>query len=192
MTIKKDPVDVVIVGFGWTGSVMAMELAETGLKIVALERGEQRDTYPDFAYPRIVDELTYGVRLKLFQNLSNETVTVRHAPGDLALPYRKMGSFLPGDGVGGAGVHWNGLLWRPLETDLRLKSTITEKYGAAFIPQDMTLQDYPFTYAEMEPFFTRFEKICGASGQAGNINGEIQQGVTRLKPRAVVPIRPAP
>ncbi len=176
MTIKKDPVDVVIVGFGWTGSVMAMELADTGLKIVALERGEQRDTYPDFAYPRIVDELTYGVRLKLFQNLSNETVTVRHAPGDLALPYRKMGSFLPGDGVGGAGVHWNGLLWRPLETDLRLKSTITEKYGAAFIPQDMTLQDYPFSYAEMEPFFTRFEKICGASGQAGNINGEIQQG----------------
>ena len=67
MTIKKEPVDVVIVGFGWAGSLMAMELASTGLKIVALERGEQRDTYPDFAYPRIIDELTYGVRLKLFR-----------------------------------------------------------------------------------------------------------------------------
>lgn len=41
MTIKKEPVDVVIVGFGWAGSLMAMELASTGLKIVALERGEQ-------------------------------------------------------------------------------------------------------------------------------------------------------
>lgn len=36
MAIKKEPVDVVIVGFGWTGSLMAMELADSGLKILAL------------------------------------------------------------------------------------------------------------------------------------------------------------
>ncbi|MFY0403022.1 GMC family oxidoreductase [Pantoea dispersa] len=176
MTIKKEPVDVVIVGFGWAGSLMAMELASTGLKIVALERGEQRDTYPDFAYPRIIDELTYGVRLKLFQNISKESVTVRHTTKDTALPYRRMGSFLPGDGVGGAGVHWNGLLWRPLEADLRLKTVVTEKYGASFIPEGMTLQDYPFSYSEIEPYFDKFEKICGASGQAGNLNGNIIEG----------------
>ena len=176
MTIKKDPVDVVIVGFGWTGSLMAMELADTGLKILALERGEQRDTYPDFAYPRIVDELTYGVRLKLFQNASKETVTVRHTSSETALPYRRFGSFLPGDGVGGAGVHWNGMLWRPLEADLKMRSTVIEKYGADFIPADMTVQDYPFTYEEMEPYFDKFEKICGAAGQAGNLNGEKTEG----------------
>lgn len=172
MAIKKDPVDIVIVGFGWTGSVMAMELAATGLNIVALERGEQRDTYPDFAYPRMMDELTYGIRLKLFQDASKETVTVRHTGNDTALPYRRFGSFLPGDGVGGAGVHWNGMLWRPLEADLKMRSTVIERYGADFIPQDMQVQDYPFTYAEMEPYFDKFEKICGAAGQAGNINGE--------------------
>lgn len=99
MEIKKDPVDIVIVGFGWTGSLMAMELANTGLKIVALERGEKRDTYPDFAYPRIADELTYGIRLKLFQNISGETITVRHKQSDTALPYRRLGSFLPGNGL---------------------------------------------------------------------------------------------
>lgn len=33
MAIKKEPVDVVIVGFGWTGSLMAMELADSGLKV---------------------------------------------------------------------------------------------------------------------------------------------------------------
>ncbi|WP_199073449.1 MULTISPECIES: GMC family oxidoreductase [unclassified Erwinia] len=172
MAIKKDPVDIVIVGFGWTGSMMAMELADTGLKILALERGEARDTYPDFAYPRIIDELTYGIRLKLFQNASKETVTVRHTSGETALPYRRFGSFLPGDGVGGAGVHWNGMLWRPLEADIKMRSTVIEKYGADFIPKDMTVQDYPFSYEEMEPFFDKFEKICGTAGQAGNINGE--------------------
>ncbi|WP_202305645.1 GMC oxidoreductase [Dryocola clanedunensis] len=176
MAIKKEPVDVVIVGFGWTGSLMAMELADTGLKILALERGEARDTYPDFAYPRIADELTYGIRLKLFQNASKETVTVRHKQSDTAMPYRRFGSFLPGDGVGGAGSHWNGMLWRPLKADIKMRSTVIEKYGADFIPADMTVQDYPFSYEEMEPFFDKFEKICGTAGQAGNVQGKILEG----------------
>ncbi|WP_029687223.1 GMC family oxidoreductase [Tatumella saanichensis] len=176
MATQKKAADIVIVGFGWTGSLMARELAETGLSIVALERGEARDTYPDFAYPKITDELTYGVRLKLFQNAARETVTIRHNVSQTALPYRRFGSFLPGDGVGGAGVHWNGMLWRPLGADIKLRSIIIEKYGTKVIPADMTLQDYPFTYEEMEPYFDKFEKICGASGQAGNLQGKIQPG----------------
>lgn len=114
MTIKKKPVNAVLVGFGWTGAIMGMELTSAGLDVVALERGESRDTYPDFAYPRIADELAYGIRYKLFQNLARETVTVRHNVGDRAVPYRQLGSFLPGNGVGGAGVHWNGAHWRVL------------------------------------------------------------------------------
>ena len=54
-TIKKEPVDVVIVGFGWTGAIMGMEMTDAGLSVVALERGEKRDTYPDFACPRIAE-----------------------------------------------------------------------------------------------------------------------------------------
>jgi gluconate 2-dehydrogenase alpha chain len=189
MTIKKEQVDIVIVGFGWTGSVMARELSETGLKIVALERGEQRDTYPDFTYPRIVDELTYGIRLKLFQNISKETVTIRHTPGSKAYPYRRLGSFLPGDGVGGAGVHWNGLLWRPLESDLKVKTTITEKYGAKFIPADMTVQDYPFTYAEMEPYFDKFEKIVALPARRGIFRAKLLREATPSKHRAAATIR---
>ena len=53
--IKKPQVDAVLVGFGWTGAIMGMELTGAGLKVVALERGENRETYPDFAYPRIAD-----------------------------------------------------------------------------------------------------------------------------------------
>ena len=49
--MKKPRGDAVLVGFGWTGAIMGMELTGAGLKVVALERGENRDTYPDFAYP---------------------------------------------------------------------------------------------------------------------------------------------
>lgn len=173
---KKPAVDAVLVGFGWTGAIMGMELTAAGLKVLALERGENRDTNPDFAYPRNTDELSYGIRGKLFQNLARETVTVRHTPGDVAVPYRQLGSFLPGDGVGGAGVHWNGHQWRVLPDDLRIRSRTLERYGSKVIPADMHLQDWGVTYEELEPHFDQFEKVCGTSGKAGNLRGQIQQG----------------
>jgi gluconate 2-dehydrogenase alpha chain len=171
---QKPKVDAVLVGFGWTGAIVGMELTDAGLSVLALERGEARDTVPDFAFPRITDELSYGIRGKLFQNLAKETVTVRHAQADVAVPYRQLGSFLPGDGVGGAGVHWNGQNWRALPDDLRLRSRVVERYGAKFIPEGMQLQDWGVSYDELEPHFDRFEKICGMAGQAGNLRGQIQ------------------
>ena len=57
MATKLPPVDIVIVGLGWTGGIMAKELAPTGLKIVALERGGPRSTQNDFAVPLIRDEI---------------------------------------------------------------------------------------------------------------------------------------
>ncbi len=33
-TLKKPPVDIAIVGFGWTGAILASELAATGLNIL--------------------------------------------------------------------------------------------------------------------------------------------------------------
>ena len=49
------PVDAVIIGYGWTGAIMAKTLTDAGLSVVALERGPARDTSPDFEYPRIVE-----------------------------------------------------------------------------------------------------------------------------------------
>lgn len=119
-TMKK--ADVVIVGFGWTGAIMAKELTEAGLNVVALERGPMRDTATDGIYPKVLDELAYSIRRKLFQDVSRETVTVRHGVNDTALPYRQLGAFLPGTGVGGAGLHWSGVHFRVDPVELRLRS----------------------------------------------------------------------
>lgn len=170
-TVNKK-VDIVFVGLGWVNSVMAMELAETGLTMLALERGEDRNTVPDFAFPKMADELSYAVRLKLMQNLSSGTVTVRRNEQEIALPYRTMGAFLPGTGVGGSGVHWGAYTFRPLPVEMRLRSYIVEKFGAEIIPEDMTIQDFPISYDEIEPYLTRFEQIVGVSGTAGNVKGE--------------------
>ncbi|WP_186108665.1 GMC family oxidoreductase [Burkholderia gladioli] len=174
--IRKPPVDAVVVGMGWTGSIMSMELAEAGLRVVGLERGEQRDTDPDFAYPRIADELTYVQRNRLMQSLSRETVTIRRNARETALPLRQYGPFLFGDGVGGSGVHWNGFSYRAPEAELRLRSHYEARYGKAFIPELMSIQDWPVSAAELEPFYDRFEYMAGTSGKAGNLRGRLVEG----------------
>ena len=40
----------------------------------------------------------------------------------------------------------------------------------------MTIQDWPVNYDELEPYYDRFEKLCGMSGKAGNIRGKIKPG----------------
>ncbi|MBU9553348.1 GMC family oxidoreductase [Burkholderia multivorans] len=176
MTIVRKKVDCVVIGFGWTGAILAQELTEAGLDVVALERGAMRDTRTDAVYPKVVDELKYSVRGHLFQDLSRETVTIRHDLNARAVPYRQHGSFLLGTGVGGAGFHWNGMHYRVLPEELQLRTHYEQRYGKRFIPHDMTIQDFGVTYDELEPYFDFAEKVFGTSGKAGNLNGRLQSG----------------
>ncbi|WP_312681633.1 GMC family oxidoreductase [Stenotrophomonas chelatiphaga] len=176
MAISKPKVDVLIVGMGWTGAIMAKELTDAGLHVVALERGGDRDTQPDFAYPNVVDELEGSVHRRYLQSLAQDTLTIRHKAADTAVPYRQMGSFKPGTGVGGAGSHWSGCHFRALPEDFRLRSNMEQRYGRGFIPDDMTIQDFPVSYEDLEPHFDHFEYVCGTSGKAGIINGVLQPG----------------
>jgi gluconate 2-dehydrogenase alpha chain len=169
-------VDVVIVGMGWTGSIAARELAGTGLRVVGLERGRFRDTIPDFTAPNALDELRWNSRGEIFQDLSLETITFRNRPDETALPMRRLGAFLFGEGLGGAGVHWNGQHWRFLPTDFALRSHNEQRYGKTFIDPELTIQDWGVTYDELEPYYDKFEYLCGTSGKAGNLKGQIQEG----------------
>jgi len=176
MATKQKPVDVVLVGFGWTASILAQELTDAGLEVLAIERGRYRDTVPDFATTHIQDELKYAVRKGLFEEPERETLTFRNSIDQTALPMRHLGSFNPGSGVGGAGIHWNGQNWRFLPTDFKIRSHTEQRYGKKFIPADMTIQDWGVTYEELEPYYDKWEYVCGISGQAGNIQGKIQPG----------------
>ena len=47
MAKKLPEVDVVLVGLGWTGGILAKELTAAGVKVVALERGARRTPQQD-------------------------------------------------------------------------------------------------------------------------------------------------
>jgi len=174
MAKKLPSVEVVIVGFGWTGAILAQELAEQGLSVLALERGLWRDTSTDFGVPNAQDEIRYRYRDELFEKPSRSTLTFRNTPSQRALPMRRLGSFLPGTNVGGSGVHWNGQNFRFLPSDFVARSHNVARYGP--LPETMTVQDWGVTYDELELHYDRFEYICGISGKAGNLSGQIQQG----------------
>ena len=176
MATQLKPVDVVTVGAGLTGTILAKELADAGLKVVGPERGAWRDTPSDFAMPYAHDELRYARRHDLMQDLSRDTLTFRNGTNDLALPMRYLGSFLPGEGVGGAAVIWGGITCRFLPWDFETRSRTLARYGASLLAEECTSQDWGVTYDELEPHFDRCEVLYGICGKAGNLKGSIQEG----------------
>ncbi|WP_296187501.1 GMC family oxidoreductase [Pseudomonas sp. UBA1879] len=175
MAKKLPATDVVVVGLGWAGSIIANELADEGLNIIGFERGPWRDTAADFNVASAADELRYNRRQDLMLRTRQNTTTIRNNVTETALPMRSWGSFHPGNGTGGAGNHWAGITFRFQPHEFRLHSYLTERYGKEISPE-LTLQDWGTDWDEMEPFYTKFDRLAGVSGKAGNIKGVIQEG----------------
>ncbi len=164
MAKELEKVDVVTIGAGWTGGIVAAETTKEGLKVKSLERGPYRDTND---YQHVHDELKYAVRYELMQDASKETLTFRNKRDERALPIRRFGSFLPGQGRGGAGTHWNGQTDRYMKYDFEIKSMTEDKYGKDKLSEDdgFMYRDWGITFDDMEPYYDTFEKTAGVSGE---------------------------
>src|SRR5258708_551139 len=156
--------DVVIVGMGAVGGILAAELGKAGMEVIGLERGP-RLTTADFA-PH--DELRYFQRQELRPSNKRQPVTWRPNEKARANP---MSILNYGNQAGGGTVHYGTLSWRFHEDDFRVRSHTIEKYGASAIPADSSVADWPLTYADLEPFYDRAEYELGVSGKAGNLQG---------------------
>ena len=161
---------------GWWAVSLPKNSRPPGYKVVGLERGQTRFTVPEFQSPAIHDELRFDVRKALMQDNTREPVTFRNHSSQVALPVRRWESFLPGTGLGGSMVHWNGQTYRFQANDFQLATRTRERYGKNFLDPDLTIQDWGVTYDELEPHYDRFEYLLGTSGKAGNIKGQIQPG----------------
>ncbi|CAM4079008.1 GMC family oxidoreductase [Lederbergia lenta] len=168
MAKKLPKVPVVIVGMGWAGGIIASELTKAGIKVLGLERGKERKMSD---YLMVHDELRFQQRTELMQDLSKETITSRNNGKIRALPMRHYGTFIVGDGLGGAGSHWNGQTYRFLPYDFEIKSKTIDRYGAKKIKAGYTLQDWGITYDELEPYYDTFEKMAGISGETVELYG---------------------
>jgi gluconate 2-dehydrogenase alpha chain len=126
--------DVVIVGMGAVGGIVAAELGKAGMKVIGLERGP-RLTTADFN-PH--DELRYFQRQDLRPNWKRQPVTWRPNASATAHP---MPILNYGNQAGGGTVHYGTLSWRMHEDDFRARSHTIDRYGASAIPEDSSLAD---------------------------------------------------
>ena len=157
--------DVVIVGVGAAGGIIAAELAKSGTKVIGLERGPRLKTEDFMSH----DELRYFQRMDLRPNPKTQPVTWRPNKDARAVP---LGGVNYGNQAGGGTVHYGAISWRFHEDDFRARSQTIERYGEKAIPEDSWLSDWPISYADLEPFYDQVEYDLGVSGKAGNIKGK--------------------
>ena len=164
-----DRTDVVIVGVGAAGGILAAELSKAGMKVIGLERGPRLAT-EDFT-PH--DELRFFQRQDLRPNVKRQPVTWRPNADARATPLPVLNY---GNQAGGGTVHYGAVSWRFHADDFRARSHAIERYGASVIPQDSSLADWPLSYADLEPYYDRAEHELGVSGTAGNLQGNKIEG----------------
>ena len=165
VTVLKE-VDAVVVGMGWTGSILSRELTKAGLN--GGRARARRDAQP-----------ARGFR----DSLHSRRAEIFAAPGAVPGFGAGNGQLAPraqrdraADAAAGLvrareqcrrrGPTLERLHWRCLRNRLSCcKSHYIERYGAqASFRPSMTIQDFGVTYAELEPYYDKFEKLCGVSG----------------------------
>jgi gluconate 2-dehydrogenase alpha chain len=158
--------DVVVVGLGAAGGVAVFPLAEAGLNVVGLEAGNVL-TRRDFA----PDEIRNNVRdwPMAIQKANHEVPTARP---NAQSPTTRLASHPMMNAVGGTTLHYWAQSWRLNPWDFKVVSETKRRYGPSRMPAGSTVEDWPFGYDELEPFYDKVEWEIGVSGQAGNIKGK--------------------
>jgi choline dehydrogenase-like flavoprotein len=149
--------DVIIVGSGIAGTLLAAKLTEAGVKVAILEAGATVDRanavdaywqaaikVPECPYPAVPEAMhPVSDNLDFWYRQSG--------PDKFASTYLKV--------VGGTTWHWLGTCLRLVPNDFRLKTA----YGQAV--------DWPVSYDELEPFYGQAETAIGVSGDSGEALG---------------------
>src|SRR3989441_10006336 len=163
MAIEKT--DVVIVGAGAAGGILAAELGKAGMKVIGLERGPRLSTQ-DFN-PH--DELRYFQRQDLRPNIKTQPVTWRPNANARANPIPVQNY---GNQAGGGTVHYGAASWRMHEDDFRARSRPIAREGGKAIPDDSSIPGWPLTCPDLQPRYGRPGCELGAARKPRNVRGQ--------------------
>ncbi len=155
--------DAVIIGSGAGGGIAAKVLAEAGLRVLLLEKGENH--YVGLDRPDGIlrnrfgnDELKFEHRSFIVQDPRIEPRTYRRSEGEESW----VGSVNAlAATVGGGTIHYDGNSPRVQQKDLRLRTIYGEVEGA-------DIEDWPISYPDLEPFYDEVEAVIGVQGEAGS------------------------
>lgn len=171
-------VNAVIVGAGAGGGIVAKELATAGLSVVLLERGKWQtafDCRKDDLRNQRTTVLGNGFgpdderNPRVFVDLEGHEHTVKPSNNN----YNNNAAC-----VGGGTFSYGAMAWRFMEKDFCMRST----YGAV---EGSTLEDWPISYWDLEPYYEKAEWEVGVSGDDSN-------NIFRAPRRRLLPMPPLP
>jgi choline dehydrogenase-like flavoprotein len=154
----RQAVDFVVVGSGAAGGVIAKELATRGFDVVVLEQGPYLKEH-EFEH----DELGYLFNQELMGPIAQHPQTFRRTEQEDAEVWGPPSPLLYARVVGGSTVHFTGNYWRFREIDFHERSVLGPIPGTGFA-------DWPITYAELEPYYTKVDWEIGVSGAPGPLD----------------------
>lgn len=145
MPFSDDKSDVIVIGSGAGGGVIAKELGEAGLEVIVLEAGKRYRPYDDYPTHTTDFEVRTADVFSPADARRDRYTTPRTNP----FLYHRV------KGVGGSTLAYHAMNPRFHESDFRVRS------------EDGVADDWPISYAALEPYYTRVEYELGVSGPDG-------------------------
>ena len=176
-----EAVDFVVVGSGSAGGILAKERSTNGFSVVVLEQGPFREA-KDFTHDEFDVWMSSGIS---GGRPASNAQTFRDDESKVAEVLLDRNPAWYYEGVGGASVHFTGNFWRLREIDFKERRALGSIDDTNFV-------DWPITYEELEPYYTKVDWEIGVSGAPGPVDSpglprrscidqSIRRGATRTR-----------
>jgi choline dehydrogenase-like flavoprotein len=154
--------DAIVVGSGAAGGMAATELCLQGLKVLLLEAGPKLDQANDFHHHWKPYQFEFRGRIRPRErDKYNYVVNEWNRPSfinELEHPYTgKKFVWVRARAVGGKTLHWGLVALRFSPRDFQAAKY--DGYG----------ENWPLTYEEIAPYYTRVEQMVGVCGNADHL-----------------------
>ena len=149
-------IDFIIVGSGSAGGILAKELSTAGFDVVVFEQGPYRKA-ADFRHDEVAVLYEYEL---MGGGVGKSGQTFRDDPHKKAVSPHGWPPVRYAQTVGGSSVHFTANFWRFRESDFKERSLLGSIAGTNFA-------DWPISYEELEPYYTKVDWDIGVSGAPG-------------------------
>jgi choline dehydrogenase-like flavoprotein len=136
--------DLVVVGTGFGGSMVALAAVRAGLRVLLIERGRWVDR----------DDSAWDPRTILIDR-KYRSASPFETPGSMF----GRSQFFPDEAVGGKSPFYGAASFRFREDDFQLRRRYPDVCS--------DLVDWPISYADLAPYYDQAERLLGVAGVAG-------------------------
>ncbi|HET6875826.1 MAG TPA: GMC family oxidoreductase [Acidimicrobiales bacterium] len=166
----------IVVGSGPGGATAAMTLAEAGWDVVVLEKGDNWFADLSALSPtnRFSNDDLKEARSFAAPDPEFEPRTYRYSTADSKPRYTGAIQVLQ-QTVGGGAVHWGADTPRYWDIDFQKLTMLGPIPGAM-------VEDWPFTYADIAPFYSEIERLIGVAGNVGDLPELVLRHAPRSEP----------